>query len=169
MEVWWIGQNGSVQGAYWYEGGSWGLYQLAPAGSAAPYTEITAVSRISTSMELWWTGNDGSVQDANWYEGGHWQRFRLAGGSLGDGFVTAVSRINNSMEVFWMGSCSNNGCLVQDSNYYEIGGWHQFQLSTGASSYSGASRIAAVSRASNTMEVWWIGQDGSVQDAYWYQ
>ncbi|EJR57937.1 hypothetical protein IK3_05232, partial [Bacillus toyonensis] len=28
--------------------------------------------------------------------------------------------------------------------------------------------ITAVSRIPNSMEVWWIGANGSVQDAYWY-
>ncbi|WP_040948899.1 hypothetical protein [Gorillibacterium massiliense] len=35
MEVWWIGANGSVQDAYWYEGADWQRFELAPAGSAA--------------------------------------------------------------------------------------------------------------------------------------
>ena len=68
MEVWWIGANGSVQGAKWYEGGSpWELYELAPAGSASTSGGISAVSRIPGSMEVWWIGANGSVQDAFWY------------------------------------------------------------------------------------------------------
>ncbi|EEM32055.1 hypothetical protein bthur0003_54400 [Bacillus thuringiensis serovar thuringiensis str. T01001] len=35
MEVWWIGANGSVQDAYWYEGSQWKQFELAPAGSAS--------------------------------------------------------------------------------------------------------------------------------------
>lgn len=46
MESWWIAPNGSVQGAYWYEGSNWGRYELAPAGSASPGGGIAAVSRI---------------------------------------------------------------------------------------------------------------------------
>src|SRR5258708_16270013 len=42
-----------------------------------------------------------------------------------------------------------------------------FQLGTpGSASSSGG--ITAVSRISNSMEVWWIGADTSVQDAFWY-
>jgi hypothetical protein len=68
MEVWWIGLDDSVQDAYWYEGGQWNQYTLAPPGSAAhPSAGIAAVSRIPNSMEVWWTGANGSVQDANWY------------------------------------------------------------------------------------------------------
>ncbi|HHT7068116.1 hypothetical protein [Bacillus thuringiensis] len=53
MEVWWIGANGSVQGAWPDEGGQWGLYELAPAGSASPNGGITAESRIPNSIEVW--------------------------------------------------------------------------------------------------------------------
>lgn len=70
MESWWIAPNGSVQGAYWYDGGNWGRYELAPAGSASTTGGIAAVSRIPGSMELWFVGANGSVQDHFWYDGG---------------------------------------------------------------------------------------------------
>jgi hypothetical protein len=54
MEVWWIGANGSIQAAYWYEGSKWERFTLAPAGSASTACGIAAVSRIPNSMELWW-------------------------------------------------------------------------------------------------------------------
>ena len=68
MEVWWVGTDASVQGAYWYDGQPWQRYELAPAGSASVDGNIAAVSRISNSMEVWWVRTDASVQDAYWYE-----------------------------------------------------------------------------------------------------
>ncbi|MFJ4092690.1 hypothetical protein ACIPYS_13990, partial [Kitasatospora sp. NPDC089913] len=68
MELWWIGGNGSVQGAYWYDGTPWTRYEIAPAGNASTNGGITAVSRIPGSMELWWIGGDSSVQDSFWYD-----------------------------------------------------------------------------------------------------
>ena len=51
MEIWWIGSNGSVQAAYWYEGqDGWRRYELASAESAATAGGITAVSRIPNSL-----------------------------------------------------------------------------------------------------------------------
>ena len=36
MEIWWIGAEGSVQGAFWYEGiTGWQRYEIAPRGSAS--------------------------------------------------------------------------------------------------------------------------------------
>jgi len=78
MEVFWINKDGSVHGAFWYDGSNWGNYELAPAGSASTNGSITVVSRIPNSMEVFWVGQNGSIQDAYWYEGANWQRFELA-------------------------------------------------------------------------------------------
>jgi hypothetical protein len=169
MEIWWIAHDGSVQGAYWYEGGQWQLYQLAPPDSADSAGGITAVSRIPNSMEVWWIGpHGGSVQDAYWYEGGQWNRFELApsGSASGINSITAVSRIPNSMEVWWIGRDES----VQDANWYEGGQWNRFTLAPPLSvAATGGNNLAAVSRIPNSMEVWWIANDGSVQDANWYE
>ena len=69
MELWWIGPDGTVRDAYWYDGmTSFTRYTLAPAGSAALNSGIAAVSRVPNSMELWWIGADGTIHDAYWYE-----------------------------------------------------------------------------------------------------
>ncbi|MEV8097132.1 C1 family peptidase [Kitasatospora sp. NPDC085879] len=165
MELWWVGANGSVQAAYWYEGGQWERYELAPAGSASPTGGISAVSRIPGSMELWWVGANGSVQAAYWYEGGQWQRYELApeGSASLTGGVSAVSRIPNSMELWWTGA---NGS-VQAAYWYDGGQWQRYELA-GAGSASLTGGISAVSRIPNSMELWWTGANGSVQAAYWY-
>ena len=166
MEVWWIGANGSVQDAFWYEGQEgWRQFELAPAGSAAVDGGITAVSRIPGSMEVWWIGANGSVQAAFWYDGSPWQRYELApaGSASVNGGITAVSRIENSMEVWWIGADGS----VQDAFWYDGSPWQRFPLA-GAGSASVNGDITAVSRIPGSMEVWWIGADGSVQDAFWY-
>ena len=117
MEFWWIAANGSVQGAFWYEGGNWGRYELAPAGSASTTGGVAAVSRIPGSMELWFIGGNGSVQDHYWYDGAGWRNFELAGpgsASTTSG-VAAVSRIPGSMELWFIGG---NGS-VQDHYWYD--------------------------------------------------
>src|SRR5947207_991865 len=86
MDVWWVGDDFSVQGAYWSEGQPWQRYELAPPYSASVNADIAAVSRIPNSMEVWWEGpisssylnGDGSIHGAYWYEGQPWQRYQLA-------------------------------------------------------------------------------------------
>lgn len=166
METWWIGANGSIQAAYWYEGGAWQRYELAPAGSASLTGNVAAVSRISNSMELWWVGANGSIQAAYWYEGGNWQRYELApaGSAARSSSITAVSRIPGSMELWWIGA---NGS-VQGAYWYEGGNWQRYELApAGSASIDGS--IAAVSRIPNSLELWWVGANGSVQGAYWYE
>jgi hypothetical protein len=149
MEVWWLGAsngipNGSVQGAYWYEGQPWQRYELAPPNSAHPSSSIAAVSRIPTSMEVWWQGplpRLGSVQGAYWYEGQQWQRYELAPPTGDYSFdITAVSRIPNSMEVWWTGP--NNS--VQGAYWYEGQQWQRYKLAPpGSASFA----ITALSRS----------------------
>ena len=166
MEVFWINKDGSVHGAFWYEGSIWGNYELAPAGSASTNGSITVVSRIPNSMEVFWVGQNGSIQDAYWYEGANWQRFELApaGSASTNGSITVVSRIPNSLEVFWVGQ---NGS-VQDAYWYEGAKWQRFELAPAGSASTNGS-ITVVSRIPNSLEVFWVGQNGSVQDAYWYE
>ena len=108
-----------MQDAYWYEGSNWQRFELAPAGSASTNGSITAVSRIPNSMEVFWVGQNGSVQDAYWYEGSNWQRYELYSKddakSSTNGSITVVSRIPNSIEVFWIGQ---NGS-VKDAYWYD--------------------------------------------------
>ncbi|MFO0955941.1 MAG: C2 family cysteine protease [Isosphaeraceae bacterium] len=165
MEVFWVGPQGSVQDAYYYDGAGWRGFTLAGNGSASPRGGIKAVSRASNTMEVFWVGAQGSVQDAYYYDGAGWKGFTLAGnGSAATtGGITAVSRASNTMEVFWVGPQGS----VQDAYYYDGAGWKGFTLApAGSASITGG--IKAVARASNTMELWWAGADNSVQDAYFY-
>jgi hypothetical protein len=165
MEIWWIGGNGSVQGAFWYDGGQWSRYEVAPAGSASTTGGIAAVSRIENHMEVWWIGANGSVWDAFWYDGGQWQRFELApaGSAAANSKIAAVSRIPGSMEVWWV---APNGS-VQDKFWYEPG-WGGFELAP-AGSAAPEGGIAAVSRIPGSMEVFFVAPNGSVQDKFWYE
>jgi hypothetical protein len=166
MEIFWIAANGSVQHAYWYEGGNWGRNELAPPGSTSSIANITSISRISNSMEIFWIAANGSVQGAYWYEGGNWQRYELApaGSASLNGGIAVISRIPNSMEVFWIGVNRS----VQHAYWYEGANWERNELAS-AESASSSGGIAVISRISNSMEVFWIGANRSVQHAYWYE
>ena len=223
MEVFWVAQNGSVQEEYWL-GTTWSSYTIAPPGSADPYSDIAAVARVKNAInwtidlfwvapdgsikhrfngnglpwltepdvappgsaaapgasmtvvsrapntwELFWLGPNTEIKDAYWYQGGPSGSFTLAAAgpstpTLNPRQITAVSRASNTMEVWWIGK---NGS-VRDAYYYDTAGWNSFQLAAPGSAYVGnpPGQITAVSRASNTMEVWWIGPAHSVQDAY---
>ncbi|MGE0690631.1 MAG: hypothetical protein AB7O87_08550, partial [Candidatus Nitrosocosmicus sp.] len=106
-----------------------------------------------------------------WYEGGNWTRYQIApnGSASPNGGIAAVSRIPNSMEVWWIGAnivLGNNG-WVEGSFWYEGGNWTRYQIAPNVfASPNGG--IAAVSRIPNSMEVWWIGANGSIYDGFYY-
>jgi hypothetical protein len=172
IDVFWVGPNRSIEHAFYQDGLPWLREpQVAPGGGAGPSASLAVVSRAANTWELFWVGPDSAIEDAYWYEGGPSGRFQLAspGSSTPKSAprqITAVSRASNTMEVWWIGKDGS----VQDRYFYDMVGWNGFTLAPSGSAYVGipAGAITAVSRASNTMEVWWIGRDNSVQDAYWY-
>jgi hypothetical protein len=124
-------------------------------------------------MFVWYIGADGSVQQKHW--SGAWSfPYTLAGPrsaatSTGLGAV-ARGRAGNTIELWWIGADYS----VQDAFWYDTSftsnfetNWQRFSLAGpfSALTYSG---VAAVSRIPNSMEVWWVGRDNAVQDAYWY-
>ena len=125
------------------------------------------------TMEVFWTGPNGSVQDRYYYDGSGWNGFTLSGAFASTiGGVAALSRDPRCMAVWWIDSDGS----MQDANWNNGGGcerhsasnsWNQWQLAP-AGSASTTSSIAAVSRSSNTIELFWIAPDGHVQDASWY-
>lgn len=107
MELWFIGDDGSVQDYFWYEGNPWQNFELAPAYTASP-RGIAAVSRIPTSMELWYVGMHinsyevgGDISGSSWYQdptvpeppnglSGNVNYFLDAGGSVMTGVTVAI-------------------------------------------------------------------------------
>ena len=70
LEIWWIGPNGSVESMHWHPGG-WNSYQLAPDGSAALNTRISAAQwERPGNMGVFYIAPDGSLRahywDGNW-------------------------------------------------------------------------------------------------------
>jgi hypothetical protein len=163
LEVVWIAFDGSLQGAYWNDGGEWTRYSLPITVEASVFGGVAVVSRIPTSLEVWYIGVDGSVHDWNWYEGVGWNTFRIAdGGAAPDGGIVAVSRIASTMELWYV---REDGAL-QDHNWYSGVGWNTFEL-PGSGGATG--QMAVVSRIPSSMELWSVGVDGSVRDHFWYE
>ncbi|GAA1190227.1 hypothetical protein F4556_000050 [Kitasatospora gansuensis] len=57
---------------------------------------------------------------------------------------------------------------MQDRFWYEGSNWQGFELAP-AGSAAITSGVAAVSRIPTSMEVWYVGLNGSVQDRFWYE
>jgi hypothetical protein len=168
MEVFWIGQNGSVEDAYYYDTlKGWKRFQLAPGGSASTTGNITSLARQPGTMEIFWIGVNGSIQDAYFYDGQKgWTRQEImpAGSASVTGNLTALTRSPNTLEIFWIGA---NGS-VQDAHFYDgQKGWNHFELApAGSASLTGG--ITALSREASHLETFWVGAKGSLEGAFFY-
>ena len=171
MELWWIAPDGSVQDANYYDGiGTWNYYTVAPGGAADVYGSIAGVSRRSNTWEIFWIGGDLSVQDAYWYQNGSHGRYTIAPAASAAfyGRISAISRAPFTWEIFWSGSDYS----IQDSYWYEKGPSGQFTLAPYGPSPGYTDRqIGVVSRASNTMEIFWYtncGNCSSIDHSWFY-
>ena len=92
-----------------------------------------------------------------------WIQYQLEQHQFGGDVIAGVSRNQYHMEVFWVGVLASLWHKHFDSSWdrevEQIFAPREFYLT----------RLAAVSRASNIMEIFWIkGNDGSVEHAWWY-
>ena len=82
----------------------------------------------------------------------------------GPGKIAAVSRMSNTMDVFWVGPDGS----INNTRWYDLNDrqWESDQLfSPGTASAAGG--IAAITRAPGTIEIFWVGPTGTVQQARW--
>jgi hypothetical protein len=176
-DLFWVAENGSVQQDTHYQGIGWFSNQLAPAGSADPYADIAAVARgggdgVGADVDVFWVGPQGSIEHEFELPGGPYYRETavvpagLQASATESASLAAVSRASDTWEIFY----TNTQGGIEDAYHYDEGSSGYFQLvAPGSSSPTSQPRqIAAVSRASNTMEVFFIGRDGSIQDKYYY-
>ena len=172
IELWWISAQGTVEGAFWYDDGQgWRHYQdaVAALGAASSSSGIAALSRIPTSMEIWWIGIDGSVQGAFWYDDADpsWQRYPVTGlgaASTTSG-VAAASRYDTNMEIWWIGPQGS----IEGAFWYDDGkNWRRYGAPVAPNGSAAQGHcIDAVSRTRNSMDVLWIAPNGEVRWAYW--
>ena len=167
MEVWWIGKNGLLRNAWWVDGQGWKVNQNPLANNASTTSGIAVLSRNATHMEVWWVDKSQLVQGAWWVEGDGWHGPYLVAGqtkaSASSG-LAAVSRTPTQMDVWWIGDDGS----VKDSRWTKADGWTlPPQTVAGRDSASASSGVAALSRNSTHMQVWWIGQERAVKEARW--
>jgi kumamolisin len=175
LDVFWIGTDGSVQTTWWDQNannGQWNTpFNVASPGSAAPGA-IIALARTPQHLDVFWVGTDGSVQTTWWDQNannGQWNTpFNLAAaGSAAPGVISALARIPQHLDVFWVGTDWSVQTTWWDQNANN-GQWNQaFPVAPAGSAATGA--IVALARMPQHLDVFWIGNDESVQTTWWDQ
>ncbi len=170
MEIWWVGIDGSVQGAFWYQTDpTWHRYPVTGFGAASTHGGVAAVSRFAKNMEIWWVGPQGSVEGAFWYDDGkHWRRYGqpvAPNGSAAQAHcIDAVSRTENSMDLLWI---SPSGA-VRWAHWTDGSEWAVKPTPVAPNgSASAASGITVVKRGAGVMDALWVRPDGAVDGATW--
>lgn len=176
MEVWWIGPDGRVHGAWWWEDDPvsdpnqrWHPYPVPGADDAAFGGGVAAVSRNSACMAVVWIGNEGQVRGASWEQDVHdWKPYddavapkRSAAQSHS---IVAISRTSETIDVLWVGEEGE----VRSATWTDGVGWAQPELVADKFSAS-IGGIAALAHTATTMEVWWVTRQGAVKGKTWTQ
>ena len=129
---------------------------------------MAAVSRFPGSMDLWWVWKDGSIQGAKWEEGVEWQQYELAPANstfITNQSITAISRHRSILEIWWIGKDGS----IQEAKWEEGAEWERYEVAPAGSANTvpvGGS-IKALSRFPGHKELWWVGNNDSVQGAKW--
>jgi hypothetical protein len=81
-----------------------------------------------------------------------------------NGFITSLTKSPDHMEVWWI---AHNGS-VHNAYFYETQNptWKKRELAPPESA-NPSGGIAAVSRKSNTIDIWWIGPNNSIEGSHW--
>ena len=116
------------------------------------------MSREWNTLEIWWIGGNYSVQDAYWYQGGFWNRFELSGPNSAESALSAVAPSTSAMDVFWQGYGTG---AVQLASFGPP--WSQSRVTPAGPPALG--NVAAVSRASNHLDVFYVTYNGGIGEA----
>ncbi|KAH0553061.1 hypothetical protein GP486_006745 [Trichoglossum hirsutum] len=169
LDVFVCGNDGSVYTSWWTQGSDWSGWKkiggVFPAGCP-----VAAVSRNPDQLDLFISGKDGHVYTSWWHQGSEWSGIDDKWGSIGGSFlpgseVSAVARKPNQLDVF---VCGKDG-HVYTAWWTEGGNWSSFGVdweSIGGSFHPG-SKVAAVARKPNILDVFACGNDGSVYTSWW--
>ena len=137
-------------------------------GRCAAVVTDRVKNAINWTIDLFWVAPDGSIKHRFNGNGLPWLTdpdVAPAGSAAAPGAsMTVVSRAPNTWELFWLGPNTE----IKDAYWYQGGPSGSFTLAAAGPSTPAFNprQITAVSRAPDTMEVWWIGPAHSVQDAY---
>ncbi|HWN11361.1 MAG TPA: peptidoglycan DD-metalloendopeptidase family protein [Pyrinomonadaceae bacterium] len=177
LDVFAVGGNGTVYTAAWDENTSssgWRGWWPIEGLKAPPGSHVGAVSRHPNKLDIFVVGNDGRIYTAAWDQNvsqGKWRGWwniqdgkNCPAGAL----VSAVSRHPSKLDVFVVGNDGRIYTAAWDNNVNDAKwrGWWNIQ--DGKNCPPGAP-VGAVSRHSNKLDVFVVGNDGRIYTAAWDQ
>jgi hypothetical protein len=162
VEMWWITDSGTVQGAYCYDKQSWVRYDLTSSGASAAPGSIAAVCQDPNTSHVMWITPKGAVSIAGNTQNSGWLCIPLTSDNTakpGAG-ITLLSRKSGTMEACWISPTGS----VEAAYWYTGSQWKLFQMAP-AGTAAAKSSLASLCLFSVIQIVWWIGPDGSIRQA----
>ena len=179
LDVFWVGPDGAIATQWWdgAPGANWGDHQpfaITPPGAAQAGSRLAAVARMPNHLDVFWVGPDGAVA-TQWWDGapganwGDHRPFPITppGAAQVGSAVAAVARTPNHLDVFWVGPDGAIATQWWDGAPGANWGDHQPFAITPPGAAQAGSRLAAVARMPNHLDVFWVGPDGAVATQWW--
>ncbi|HET8932581.1 MAG TPA: hypothetical protein VFN67_04035, partial [Polyangiales bacterium] len=176
LDVFWVGADQEIWRQWWEarDGESWDrrrAQSVAPKRAVALGSSVAAVRRAPDKLDLFWVGSDGAIA-RQWWEASEGERrgpvavttdnVAIAGSQL-----TAISRDRDQLDVFWVEPL---GTIQQWSLVsFEQGGSRAnkpAQLTPFPVAAAG-SQITAISRETDQIEIFWVGNAGAIKMNWW--
>lgn len=222
MDAFWIDPSGAIKHSYWNAGSRWVTEPFLPAGSTSSNGNLTAVSRRSDHVEFFYRDASGRLSHRYWYQGSGWSAFQQMYGnnitlaasagisavaptptsmyvffvksdtkalhysywSEGSNWVTrafdpeikvspsggvaALSRASGQVEVFYVKyNGSNRTASIRHNYITDSGAWSGDRELTAYGTAHASTSLAAVSRSSDKMEVFYVNPKGSLRHSWW--
>jgi hypothetical protein len=181
LDVFWVGQDGNIWSQWWDQGAgdNWSDHQPFRITTIIfrPSLAIAAVARTRGHLDVFWVGQDNQIWTQWWDQapGQNWTdhlAFVIATSFpvpvMAESSIAAVARLPGHLDVFWMGNDSQ--IWTQWWDQAAGSGWdnHQpFPINPPNTPSAAGSPIAAVSRTSGHLDIFWVDQDGYVWSQWW--
>jgi hypothetical protein len=133
-----------------------------------------AVARAPYHLDVYWVGPDGTI-GTQWWDsapGSSWENhlpFPITppGAAQAGSAVVALARTPNHLDVYWVGPDGTIGTQWWDSAPGSSWETHlPFPITPPGAAQAG-SRLAAVARTPNHLDVYWVGPDGTIGTQWW--
>lgn len=163
IDTFWAGSDGSIHSAWWSANThKWDSFMLAPPGSAKPEACLASVSRQPEHIDIFWMSPQGQVM-SNWFRDQWHHNFVLsdADDSVGQG-LSVCSAGPDHICLCWFSK--KNGLSVREFN--AASGWGAVFRLPSPVRPSISAGISVRSRVFGHLDLFWIGEDGSVWSSW---
>lgn len=180
LDVFWTGSDGAIQSQWWDSapGMNWSDHQafsLTPPNAAGDGSGLAAISRAPDQLDVFWVGPSGAICSQWWngVSGKNWAdhtAFAVTppGVARLDSPVAAVARTPEHMDVFWINPDGAIASTWWDSAPGMSWGDHQPCSLTPPGAAGDNSGLAALSRAPNQLDVFWVSPNGAIGSQWWH-